>query len=219
MPGEAISGDAAAAQLERLPRGRHKLSREQVETSQRDRIMRAMAEAVGELGYVKTTVAEVLKRAGVSRETFYAQFDDKHECFIAAFDRAADEMIASVQSAFDESMEQGGSEEEQIGLMLTRFLELLAAEPGFARTYYVEVYAAGQQAIEHRVEIQSRLVDIMLGMLGTVEIEDRFSLQATMAAIGAIVTQVVSLGQTENLPHLQPQLLNFVKTMLRGLST
>ena len=54
--------------------------------------MRAMAEAVGEIGYVKTTVAEVLRRAGVSRETFYATYKDKHDCFMAAFDRAAAEL-------------------------------------------------------------------------------------------------------------------------------
>lgn len=216
MPGE-LSSDGSVTEVERLPRGRHKLTREQVESSQRERIMRAMAEAVGELGYVKTTVAEVLKRAGVSRETFYTQFDDKHECFIAAFDRAAEEMITSIKVAFDEAMEAGGTEEDRISKMLTGFLELLASEPGFARTYYVEVYAAGQQAIEHRVNIQASVVDMMLGMLGAVKEEDRFTLQATMAAIGAIVTQVVSLGQTENLPYLQPQLLKFVMTTLRGI--
>ena len=211
------TADAAVSQLERLPRGRHKLTREQVETSQRDRIMRAMAEAVAELGYVKTTVAEVLKRAGVSRETFYTQFTDKHECFMAAFDRSADELITRMQAAFEEVSAGGGSEEERISLMLTSFLELLAEEPGIARTYYIEVYAAGQEAIEHRVNIQGGIVDMMLGLIGAVKDEDRFTLQATMAAVGAIVTQVVSLGQTENLPYLQPQLLQFVMTTLRGL--
>lgn len=216
MSGEAIS-DAIELQLERLPRGRHKLTREQVESSQRERIMRAMAEAVAELGYVKTTVAEVLKRAGVSRETFYAQFADKHECFMAAFDRAAEEMIARMQVAFEQATDSGGSEEERVSMMLTSVLELLAEEPGFARTYYIEVYAAGQEAIEHRVAIQAGIVDLMLGLLRTVKDEDRFTLQATMAAIGAIVTQVVSLGQTENVVQLQPQLLKFVMTTLRGL--
>jgi AcrR family transcriptional regulator len=209
---------AEEAQFERLPRGRHNLTREEVVSSQRERIMRAMAEAVGELGYVKTTVAEVLKRAGVSRETFYAQFADKHECFMAAFDRSAQEMIDRMESAFDDANVSGGSDEERISTMLTSFLNLLAEEPGIARTYYVEVYAAGQEAIEHRVAIQMNIVDLMMGMIEVAD-EDRFTLQATMAAIGAIVTQVVSLGQTENLPFLQPQLLAFVMNTLRGIST
>jgi AcrR family transcriptional regulator len=216
MPEKAIA-DAESDQLERLPRGRHNLTREQVEGSQRVRIMRAMAEAVGELGYVKTTVAEVLKRAGVSRETFYAQFDDKHDCFMAAFDRSAEEMINRMTVAFEQVSDSDGSEEERISMMLASFLNLLAEEPGIARTYYVEVYAAGQEAIEHRVDIQMGIVDLMMGMVVVAD-EDRFSLQATMAAIGAIVTQVVSLGQTENLPHLQPQLLQFVMNSLRGIN-
>lgn len=204
------------SQIDRLPRGRHKLTREQVESSQRERIMRAMAEAVGELGYVKTTVAVVLKRAGVSRETFYNQFSDKHECFIAAFDRAADEMVARIRVGVTKAEAAGSDEAERISLMLTRFLELIAEEPGIARTYYVEVYAAGQEAIEHRVAIQLQTVEMMLGLLN-VRDEDRFTLQATMAAIGAVVTQAVSLGQAEHVVHLQPMLLKFVLTTLRGI--
>ncbi|MGH2960022.1 MAG: hypothetical protein ACRDKE_10490, partial [Solirubrobacterales bacterium] len=104
-------------------------------------------------------------------------------------------------------------------MMLTSVLNLIAEEPGIARTYYIEVYAAGQEAIEHRVAIQAGIVDMMLGLLRDVKDEDRFTLQATMAAVGAIVTQVVSLGQTEHVVHLQPQLLQFVTTTLRGLDT
>lgn len=213
------SAEATLSQIDRLPRGRHKLTREQVESSQRERIMRAMAEAVGELGYVKTTVAEVLKRAGVSRETFYTQFADKHECFIAAFDRSAEEMISRLKTASEKAAESGGSEEDRISMMLTDVLSLIAEEPGIARTYYIEVYAAGQEAIEHRVAIQAGIVDLMLGLLRDVKEEDRFTLQATMGAIGAVITQVVSLGQTEHVVHLQPQLLKFVMTTLRGLDS
>jgi AcrR family transcriptional regulator len=211
-----IDESVQEAGYQRLPRGRHKLSRQEVEEDQRERIMRAMSEAVGEIGYVKTTVAEVLKRAGVSRETFYNQFDDKHDCFIASFDRAVTEMLNRVTAAIEEVEASGGDEAERISKMLTSWLGLVAEEPGIARTYYVEVYAAGQEAIEHRVAIQIQLVDRMLGILD-VQKRDRFTLQATMAALGAIVTQVVSLGQAENAIHLQPQLLDFVLTTLRGI--
>lgn len=200
---------------ERLPRGRHKLSREEVESSQRERMMRAMSEAVGELGYVKTTVAEVLKRAGVSRETFYAQFSDKHDCFIAAFDRAAEEMVTRLRAAILEVEQSGGDQEQRISKMLMNFLELVAEEPEIARTFYVEVYAAGQEAIEHRVAIQMQMVDLMLGLIDLDE-SDRFTLQATMAGVGAVVTQVVSMGQAENVVQLQPQLLTYVLAALRG---
>ncbi len=207
-----------AKPFERLPRGRHNLSREEVESSQRERIMRAMSEAVGELGYNKATVAEVLKRAGVSRETFYAQFTDKHDCFMASFEQAADEMVRRITAAVEQVESTGGSKEEQISMILASFLGLVADEPAIARTFYVEVYAAGQDAIEHRVEIQMRTVELIMGVLD-VRPQDRFAIQATLAAIGAIVTQVVSLGQAENAVHLQPELLKFVLAALRGLDS
>ena len=58
---------------QRLPRGRHGLTREEVGTAQRGRLMLAMAEAVADHGYVGTSVAEVIKRAGVSREDAFTQ--------------------------------------------------------------------------------------------------------------------------------------------------
>lgn len=128
-------------------------------------------------------------------------------------------MISRLKAASEKAAESGGSEEDRISTMLTDVLSLIAEEPGIARTYYIEVYAAGQEAIEHRVAIQAGIVDLMLGLLRDVKEEDRFTLQATMGAIGAVITQVVSLGQTEHVVHLQPQLLKFVMTTLHGLDS
>src|SRR3954468_16052406 len=84
---------------ERLPRGRHGLSREQVVGSQRGRIFRAMAETMARKGYATTSVAEVLRAAGVSRETFYEQFSSKEDCFMAAFESAVGSVLGAVQQA------------------------------------------------------------------------------------------------------------------------
>ena len=42
-----------------------------------------MAQVMAEKGYVATTVADVLRAAKVSRETFYEQFESKEDCFAA----------------------------------------------------------------------------------------------------------------------------------------
>ena len=87
-----VHGDRASALMTTgmtpLPRGRHGLSREQVEASQRLRLMRAMAEVMAEKGYARTSVADILRRARVSRETFYELFDSKEDCFMSAFEQA-----------------------------------------------------------------------------------------------------------------------------------
>jgi AcrR family transcriptional regulator len=66
-----------AEQLPRLPRGRHRLSREQVSESQRSRMLIAICEEMAERGYVETSVAAVIARAGFSRETLYEHLDNK----------------------------------------------------------------------------------------------------------------------------------------------
>ena len=51
--------------------------------------MLALADVVGEKGYVPTSVADVIKRAGVSRQTFYEQFSEAKR---AAVDTVAMDM-------------------------------------------------------------------------------------------------------------------------------
>src|SRR2546430_4460155 len=80
-----------------LPRGPHGLSREEVELSQRARLLQAATEAVAEQGYVNTTVADILARAGVSRATFYQLFSDKEDCFNAAYRESA-ELVATAMA-------------------------------------------------------------------------------------------------------------------------
>jgi AcrR family transcriptional regulator len=77
-----------------LPRGKHRLTREQVTMSQRLRMLDALANATAEKGYARTTVADVLARSGVSRATFYEHFRSKEEAFLAAYEAGVDVLLA-----------------------------------------------------------------------------------------------------------------------------
>jgi AcrR family transcriptional regulator len=81
-PGSSRRGD------QRLPPGRHGLEREEVIAHQRRRLLAATADAVVEVGYGALTVAEITKRARVSRVTFYQLFDGKSAILAATFDQA-----------------------------------------------------------------------------------------------------------------------------------
>src|SRR5438874_801201 len=89
--GDANGHSHAAGEALTLPRGRHNLSREQVETTQRERILTGMVQALAENGYARTTVADVIARSHTSRETFYEHFENKQACFLAAYARAVEE--------------------------------------------------------------------------------------------------------------------------------
>src|SRR6266566_2120574 len=67
-----------------LPRGRSGLPADEVREAQRERLLRAVIAAVGEVGFREVTVADIVRGARVSRAAFYAHFADKEDCFLAA---------------------------------------------------------------------------------------------------------------------------------------
>ncbi|MCA1844333.1 MAG: TetR/AcrR family transcriptional regulator [Actinobacteria bacterium] len=132
----------------RLPSGRHGLTREAVEASQRGRLLDAMAQVVAEKGYAATTVADVVERAGVSRRTFYEQFADKEACFLAAYDVGLAVVLGRIGDAVETTRLPGWRERARAGV--EAFLALLASEPAFARALQVEILTAGPAALERR---------------------------------------------------------------------
>jgi AcrR family transcriptional regulator len=144
-----------------LPRGRHAASREIVWASQQERLLEAMAWAVADKGYGRVAVADVIERAGVSRKTFYEHFLNKEACFLAAYDAGVDVLLGNVEAEI-----RAAAPDWLAGAVAgTRcYLETLAANPGFARTYLIEVLAAGPDALERRGRVMGRFAQMLAGV-------------------------------------------------------
>lgn len=200
---------------EQLPPGRHGLSRAEVARSQRERILRAIAEAVAELGYVMTPVAEVLRRAGVSRETFYEHFENKQQCFLAAYDASANTLLDALRDEARSTSSDDGVA-DKLERLLARYLEVMAREPAMAHTFLVEVYAAGPAALARRVEVQTRFSDLVARIVGAGDAHERFACEAMVAATSALVTQRVCAGRSSELEQLHAPLVRFARGALRA---
>lgn len=137
---EAWAGDP-------LPRGRHKLPREAVRASQRERLLRAMGELVGEHGYEATTVPQVIAAARVSSNTFYSFFADKTDCFIALCEQLGDQLFAELTSDMPEDAADGLT---VLDRGIKTYLSWWRDQPALARAYFVELPMAGRRAIEER---------------------------------------------------------------------
>lgn len=133
---------------ERLPRGRHGLSREAVTESQRGRILQAMIEVVAERGYPETRVVDVISVAGVSRKTFYELFSSKEDCFLAAYDLLLANLLGDTARGFESK--KGSPWPERVATGLAALLDDLAEHPDEARFAIVEVLAAGPKALARR---------------------------------------------------------------------
>lgn len=199
----------------KLPRGPHNLTPDQVAQSQRKRLLMATAQVVAKKGYASTSVADVIAAAGVSRATFYQLFRDKPDCFRATFEAFASrisEMMSSVLGAL--RMEDTSLPIDKLDRVLTTYLAMLGGSKSLARTFLIEVYAAGPEVVAQRRESLELFIDVIAethrgskGMIGT-EPEQRFAVALLVHAVSSMVTHLVALGKYEDIPRLRAPLLD-----------
>ena len=204
MPGpDHRTGGSAPREL---PRGPHRLRREVVEASQRERMLDAVVQAVAAKGYSGATVADIVSRAGVSRKTFYEHFRDKEECFLAAYD----EGVAILMDQIRVAGEGATSFHELMRARVRAYLSLLVEEPAFARAYLIEVFAAGSAALERRRAVHARLAAFGRELNRSArhefpempEVPDEVFV-AAFGAINELLSTYVSEGRAADLLELQ----------------
>ena len=136
--------------------GRQQLSREFIAQHQRARIVNALALEVSEKGYRNVTVADVVKRAGIARNTFYENFGSKEDCFLAA-------QRFAMSAALDRVVAVAGEIDEwprRVAAGLAAFLRFVAEEPALARTCMVDALAAAPASVRYYEESLQSFVSL-----------------------------------------------------------
>lgn len=183
-------------------------------------MLAAITEAVAEKGYANTVVADVIKRSGVSRATFYEQFASKEDCFRAAFEAHAELVIALMTAGLEDLRRSEAPPLEKLDNVLSTYLEALASAPALARVFLVEVYAGGPECIEQRRRSLEVFVDVVAathegldGPLGS-RPDQRFAAEVLVAAVSSMVTAIVAADDLERLPALHDQLMALATDIL-----
>jgi AcrR family transcriptional regulator len=195
--------------------GRQQLSREFIAQHQRARIISALAEETWARGYRAVTVADIVRRAGIARNTFYENFSSKEGCFLAAQDYGVAEALRRVVEAASEVESWQG----RVDAGLASFLNSVATEPALARLCMVEALSAGP-ASRARYE-ESLQAFIPLFRIGRKVSPHGRELPATLeetivGGIFWIIYQRIILGQTERIEELLPELVEFALTPYIG---
>lgn len=193
-------------ELQRLPPGRHRVPTEEVARQQCERLMSGMLDAIGEQGYVATSVADVLARAGVSRRTFYEHFNDKEDCFLQAYDHVVTIAAEAVRVVAAEQSDWRAAVRAGLSLMLGT----VAAYPRFARACIVEILAVGPEGMRHRDAAMHPFRQFFAG--GRDEARPGAPLPDTVAEtlVGGIletITARVMRGEADQVPELLDDLV------------
>ena len=195
-------------EVERLPRGRHGLSREYVSRNQRERILAALAECLYERGFAATTISMVSRRAGVSKGDFYKQFESKDVCFLEAYDDAVAQFYEGTVAACE------GVDEWAAGVLaaLAALLDLLAQRPAQARLVLVEglrvgkgVYDRYQDALLSFVPHLRAGAPALPGAVSAPAATD----EAVVGGIASLLSRRVAAGEIEQLPDFLPEVAEF----------
>lgn len=192
----------------RFPAGVRTLPGDLVKAIQRERLLAAMIGAVTEIGYNTLTVQNVLTRAGISRPTFYEQFDDKEDCFLAAFDATAKRMCERIEAAVAEA---GPGWRNQLRCGIAELLRYIADEPQEARMVIVEARASSPAGLQRRDD----MLDRFAGRIDALVREDLDEPPSAIAAAGvvggieSVVYARLQKGETDELDALLPSLMYF----------
>jgi AcrR family transcriptional regulator len=143
---EALQRNSMFGEMTPLPRGPHRLSREEVQASQRTRLLTAIVDLVAERGYADTTITAIARKAGVSPNVFYEHFADREACFVAAYDAFTTTLFERMGRMVPSAVNW----DDFIKGMLESYFGLLEEEPRAARAFLVEIEGAGTRARARR---------------------------------------------------------------------
>jgi AcrR family transcriptional regulator len=174
----------------------------------RSRLLRGMAQSVAEKGYADTTIADVVREAGVSRRTFYEHFGDKAGCFIALYEAASRNALQVLR----ESIDPAHRWEEQVERAIGAYLQCMAGNPLLMRTLFIEILGLGPEGLVARRRVHSEIAQFVLGVVnggqGSRARKAPLSPGMAMALVGGINELILQSIEQER----GPQLMDLVGT-------
>ena len=200
----------------RPPPGRQRLSREFIARHQRARIVTALAEETMDRGYRAVTVADIVRRAGIARNTFYDNFSSKEDCFLADPGLRGRGVAARGWSRPPPRPRAGRSASPPGSAPSS---STSPSEPALARTCIVEALSAGDAAQErYEQSLQAFVPLLRIGREYSPHGEDLpETLEETIAGgIFWVIYQRIVLGETEQIESLLPDLVDFALTPYIG---
>jgi AcrR family transcriptional regulator len=176
-----------------------------------------MAQAVAAKGFADTTIADIVRAAGVSRRTFYEHFATRAECFLALYEAASHNTLAVLRAAID----PGHPWQTQLDHALTAYLGAMAQNPALVRSLFIEIHSLGADGLAARRRVNQALCGFMLQVVngpGGRARKAPLTEEMAVAAVGGInelVLRAIELGRAAALEELAGPASQLVRTITR----
>ncbi len=183
----------------------------------RSRLLEGMAHSVALKGYADTTVADIVREAGVSKRTFYECFASKKDCLIALYVAASHNGFKVLKAAIDPGRDWKTQVEHAIGA----YLACLASNPALLRTLFIEILSLGPEGLQVRRQMNQEMADFVAQVVhaGHPHTAQDEALARTMAmavvgGINELVLQAIEDNRTAELQTLTGPCSALVRAVL-----
>lgn len=183
----------------------------------RNRLLDGMANSLAERGYAETTVADIVREAGVSKRTFYQHFSTKQDCLLALYQAASQAALMVLRSAVDTKKDWASQVEHALGT----YLACLASQPRLLRTLFIEILHLGQPGLAVRRAMYQELADFIVQVVPDSRPEtDRQAMpMATLAmaivgGINELALEAIENDRADRLADLTPAASWLVRSVL-----
>lgn len=179
--------------------------------SQRQRIVEAMIDSCAEKTYAATTIADIVRRAGVSRTTFYKRFPNKRACFDGALASCLETLRAAAVASHDPS----DPPPQAVRKAAAAMLELLAARPALAQLVMGDAITVEPALV---MRYRSLIVPAVEGLWEAAGGPPRRHANPDLAFGRAqvLVFSQIAAGRTTQLPELLPEIVYIALLPLAG---
>ena len=184
-------------------------------TDHRTRLLQGLAQSVATKGYADTTIADIVREAGVSRRTFYEQFDGKPAALIALYESASRRGLQVLKEAIDPARDW----QTQVDQALSAYLSSLAQNPVLLRTLFVEILGLGATGLAARRRVHDQMADFMLDVINAGREPARLERPMALAVVGGIhelVLQAIEQDRAQALPDLSAAAGRLLLAVVQG---
>jgi AcrR family transcriptional regulator len=178
----------------------------------RGRLLGAALEGIGEVGWTDLTIAEIVRRARVSKRTFYEHFPTKEACLLALYEsessRALDELDAAIEGV------PHGEGRIEVGARF--YLARLQARPRLIRTLVFEILHLGSAGLAVRRQVMRRFAAFLQREVNALGGRPPLSRAAATLIVGGINELTLEAFEEDRIDRLS-ELVGPIGEVLRGL--